>query len=380
LRALGWTVLALQAVIWLGLALLAWPDHLDVVLSPWIATFSSFGIAGSLLVMRRPGNAIGWVMLAFAVLCSMGVAGPLLASRLLASGLETSAAWADAVGNALMTVGILSVPALLALFPDGEVPGRAGRILFWFIPWVALIGVTATMLNGGWGGDPDQAMVESPLRDATAPWGDALAQVFLAGMGVSVLWSTALLIRRWRVTAGAGRQQIKWLAVAAAILVAAMAAAGFNTSELWEIVVVASALSLIPLAIVLAVLRYRLYDIDRLISRTVSYAAVVGVLGLVFLGLVTGSATFLPSDDPLVVALATLSVFALFNPLRRRVQRFVDRRFNRFRYDAERVVERFTGSLQDRVDPDRVLDGWVGVVAETMEPEIVGVWVRGRDS
>jgi hypothetical protein len=163
------------------------------------------------------------------------------------------------------------------------------------------------------------------------------------------------------------------------LVVIALASAGFNTTEQWEVIVVAGGLCAIPVAIVVAVLRYRLHDIDRLISRTVSYALVVGLLGLVFVGLVTLSTTVLPSDDPLVVAVATLTVAALFNPLRRRVQGFVDRRFNRSRYDAERVIEDFTGTLQDRADPELVVGGWVGVVEDLMEPQSVGVWVkRGR--
>jgi hypothetical protein len=132
----------------------------------------------------------------------------------------------------------------------------------------------------------------------------------------------------------------------------------------------------IPVAATLAILRYRLYDIDRIISRTVSYAIVIGLLALVYALGVTGLTTLLDTDSPLVVAASTLAAAALFNPLRRWVQRRVDHRFNRSRYDAERVMASFTGSLRDQVDPDQVLEGWVSVVNETMKPATAGVWVR----
>lgn len=128
-------------------------------------------------------------------------------------------------------------------------------------------------------------------------------------------------------------------------------------------------------SIAVPVLRYRLYDIDRFVSRTVTYSIVVGVLG----GSVSLLATVVSVqffEDPLVVAATTLTVAAVFNPLRRRVQRVVDRRFNRSRYDAERIMDDFAGTLQGEVDPGLVVDGWVIVVKETMEPATVGVWVR----
>ncbi len=132
----------------------------------------------------------------------------------------------------------------------------------------------------------------------------------------------------------------------------------------------------IPIAIGIAVLRYRLYEIDRLLSRTVSYLLVVGVLAAVFFGVVAVAGSLFQTDSDLAVAGSTLAVAALFNPVRKRVQGWVDRRFNRSRYDAQKVMDRFAGSLRDQVDSHEVVDGWVGVVAQTMQPESVSVWVR----
>jgi hypothetical protein len=132
----------------------------------------------------------------------------------------------------------------------------------------------------------------------------------------------------------------------------------------------------IPLAILLAVLRYRLYEIDRIISRTVTYVSVIALLGGVYLAGLTAMTTILPAESPLAVAGSTLAVAALFNPVRRRIQAWVDRRFSRSRYDAQKVMDRFAGSLQDRVDSEGLVNGWVGVVSETMQPASVSVWVR----
>ncbi len=133
---------------------------------------------------------------------------------------------------------------------------------------------------------------------------------------------------------------------------------------------------MLPVSIGVAVLRYRLYDIDRIVSRTVSYTVVVLLLAAVYVGAVTWLTTLLPDQSELVVAATTLVVATLFNPIRRRVQGWVDRRFNRSRYNTQRVMDGFAGSLRDQVDAAEVVDGWVGVVTETMQPASVAVWTR----
>ena len=370
----------LLLVCWVAAVLLSWPDHFDQLANPFVASFVSFAVAGLVILLRRPRHLVGWLLLAFGFLSSIGICGVLLASRWIEAGYPIYAAWSDAVGYALMTPGIQAVPAVLILFPDGRVPGRRGRLLLWLVGVGALVGALAALLNGGWGGDIEQALVASPLRANTAPLGDFMSSAFYLLLALSIIGASASLLIRWRASRGLERLQIKWLAIAASLVVLALAVAGFNTQALWEIVLVAAALSLIPVAIGIAILRYRLFEIDRIISRTVSYGLVVGMLGLVALGLVSLLTGFLPSDDPLVVAVATLAVAALFNPLRKRVQRAVDRRFNRARYDTQLVIDDFAGSLQDEIDAKDVVDGWVGVVEETMQPEAVGVWLRSHDS
>ena len=185
-----------------------------------------------------------------------------------------------------------------------------------------------------------------------------------------------LLVRRWRASAGVQRAQFRWLFFGASLFAVVITVGQVFPEDTGSFYVWIPGGVAIPVTIGVAVLKYRLYDIDRIISRTVSYALVVTLLGLVVLSLVSVLAVFLPSDDPLVVAVSTLVVFALFAPVRRRVQAVVDRRFHRSRYDAVRVVDTFAGSLRDQVDPEGLVDGWVGVVSETMQPAAVGVWVR----
>jgi hypothetical protein len=189
-------------------------------------------------------------------------------------------------------------------------------------------------------------------------------------------------IRQYRRATVQERLQVKWV-IAPALIAPVFFLVGIFIEEvspgLGNVSVMAAIVgggNGMAAGIGVAILQHRLYGIDRVVSRTVSYLLVVALLALVVLGLISLFAVFLPSDDPLVVAVATLAVFALFTPVRRRVQAAVERRFNRSRYDAARVVGDFTGQLQERVDPEGVLDDWVEIVEETMQPTAVGVWVK----
>ncbi len=170
---------------------------------------------------------------------------------------------------------------------------------------------------------------------------------------------------------------MKWLVLAFIVfLIGVLAEFGGFQDSIVANVFLPAGFVLVPVSIGIAVTRYRLYEVDRILSRTVSYVVVVGLLAAVFFGVVTATSTLLDTSDDLVIAASTLAVAALFNPLRKRVQRGVDHRFNRSRFDAQMVMDRFAGSLRDRVDSEEVVDGWVGVVAVTMQPASVSVWVR----
>ena len=197
--------------------------------------------------------------------------------------------------------------------------------------------------------------------------------LFLVSMAMA-LPAVASAFVRWRRSDDVERHQLKWFFVSAVGLLVAFVISFADLNQVVNEVVFATGLTGVWVAIAVAVLKYRLYDIDRIISRTVSYAVVIAVLAAVYVGLVTAIGSRFRGSPS--VAASTLAVAALFNPLRKRVQRWVDRRFNRSAYDTEQVMDAFVGSLRDEVDADEVIGGWVEVVAETMQPSMVAAWVR----
>jgi hypothetical protein len=215
-------------------------------------------------------------------------------------------------------------------------------------------------------------------RGSTAWLGPVQAAFFIT---VAVFWLAAIgrQALSWRSSTGERRQQLKWLASGAAICGVFGIWATATSSAIWEVLIFGFAA--LPVGIGIGILKYRLYDIDRIISRTLAYAIVTGLLVGVYAGLVLLATQALPVSlsTPVAVAVATLVAAALFNPLRRRVQRVVDRRFNRARYDAERTVAAFAGRLQDAVDLDAVRDDLTDVVHQALEPAHVSVWISQHD-
>ncbi len=326
-----------------------------------------------LLVLRRPEHPVTWALLAsssfgsvqtllgsYAALALLAVPGQLPLGRLALVGSAIAQTWF-----------VMGFMLMVNLFPTGRPLPGWWKWVVWSLLLVAIVAGGVTSLSPiELGGGEIPPLIESNIK----PFGDmaniVLTVFFLSG-------TTAHVVTRFVRARGLERQQLKWfvftLIVGIVLLVLPWTENDTIGAVLWTVVPVSVIASM-----AVAILRYRLYEIDRIVSRTVSYALVVVVLGLVVLGLVSLFALFLPSDDPLVVAVSTLAAAGLFNPLRRRVQGMVDRRFNRSRYDAERVVAGFAGTLRERVDPEGVADGWVGVVSETMQPASVGVWVRKR--
>ncbi len=339
----------------------------------------TFAVVGQLIWLRKPENSVGWVltgigmfMLATSFIEEYSVRGLLLdpGSLPTADGLAIS-------GQFLWTIPIGLLPILMLLFPTGRFLSRRWALAC--LPTIlgVMAGVISTVLIWPYRDRAGELLV-SDEAPAELPMIEFLMGgtfiIFFLGLGAGVL----ALIRRWRFGDPVVQRQISLLLLSSAALTLALITINVigAPNSLASELVINAALAALPISIAIAVFRYRLYEIDRIVSRTVSYALVLVLLGLVVLGLVTVFALFLPSDDPLVVAVSTLAAAGLFNPLRRRVQVMVDRRFNRSRYDVVRVIDDFTGTLRERVDPEGVVDGWVGVVSETMQPASVGVWVR----
>jgi hypothetical protein len=187
----------------------------------------------------------------------------------------------------------------------------------------------------------------------------------------------ALFVRLRRST-GVERQQLKWFLFAATSLALGLISSfdNFNLPQSLNDAISAVTLSALWVAIGVAIVRYRLFEIDRIVSRTVTYLLVVALLASVYLGGFLLVTELLPTASDLGTAAATLAVAGLFNPVRRRVQGAVDRRFNRSRYDTQKVMDEFSGSLQERVDSEGLVEGWLGVVSETMQPSAAAVWIK----
>ena len=200
-----------------------------------------------------------------------------------------------------------------------------------------------------------------------------LTQLFLFGLVGGWLGALAWQIASWRRSSGERRQQLKWLMSGAAVCGVSAVASFGSSASLWEILIIG--IIALPVSIGIGILKYRLYDIDRIISRTLAYALVTGLLVGVYAGLVLLATQVLRFSSPVAVAASTLAAAALFNPVRRRVQRAVDRRFNRARYDADAAVEAFAARLAGAVALPEVRADLVTVIGQALEPAHLAVWL-----
>jgi len=324
---------------------------------------------GAFIVSHRPRNTVGWV------LCGMGIVFEVLAFAeayvnytlfaqpgwpLGGKALQWLDPWA--VGPGIMLGAVL----LLLLFPDGKLLDRG----WWAVVWMAACG--AALVSLWW-----------------ATWPGGAVEVLGRLGGVSLLVSCvvsvfSVLIRVQRAEARE-RQQLNWFAYGAAVFLGAYFFMGvaFQIGGPWAaFVVIVTGLSAIPVVVGIAILRYGLYDIDVIINRTLVYGSLSALLALVyFLGVTATEALFRTltgqeRQPQIAIVVSTLVIAALFNPLRRRIQSFIDRRFYRRKYDARKTLEAFSAKLRDETDLDALSDDLVGVVRETMQPAHVSLWLR----
>src|SRR5512132_550629 len=336
---------------------------------------------GAVLASRRPRHPVGWLLLAqTVVLLAAGAAAQYVAWGLLAPGgalpatRQVALYYSAATGGGLILLGFV-----LLLTPTGKLPSPRWR--WWARAIVAVplgLLVVVTLVPGPV--DPYQQVLAGPF-DFRGLGGVLLVvnQLALVFTTLTVAVCAGSLVVRFRRAGGVERQQLRWVALAAALMVPAamvgLAGMALGSSEVltWAITAWAGGL---PLAIGAAVLRYRLYDLDRIVSRTLAYGLLTLLLGGGYAGVVLGLGQLVGQDSSLVVAGATLAVAAVFQPARRRVQRAVDRRFNRRRYNAARTIAAFSARLREEVDLDTLTAELLGVVEQTMQPASASLWLR----
>jgi hypothetical protein len=364
------------------------------------ALFLIFPLMGAMIASRHPRNAIGWILLAEGLLWMfLGLTDYYGLYGVAVPGSVPFPVGVAGINNFMWVpaVGLLGTYVFL-LFPDGKLPSRRWR------PLALLAGVVIVLVSIGVGLTPGELQnlggVRNPFALEGISWIETATFVVLPLLPLCMLASVLSLVLRYRRSRGEERQQIKWIALAASVvgllyLIAMIFAFVFPSgawfqpgSPLWLDVIGYTALlsfTLVPIAVGFAVLKYRLYDIDIIINRALVYGSLTVTLALVYFGGVTGTQALLGTltgqrELPqLAVVVSTLAIAALFNPLRRRIQTFIDRRFYRSKYDARKTLEAFSARLRDVTDLDNLTGDLVGVVRETIQPEHATLWLRDLD-
>jgi hypothetical protein len=357
--------------------------------------FLAFPLVGALIASKRPKNAVGWLCLAVGLLWMLlgileyyayyGAATPGSVPFPIAMAGISDWMWVPAMG--------LLGTYLLLLFPDGRLPSRRWRPLAWLSGAVILLLSACVMLAPGRLGN--LAGVRKPFGIEGADWLAAGAWVLLPLLPVCMLASALSLVLRYRHSRGDERQQIKWIAFAASVVVVlyaiAMVVSFAFPEESWTTAgsvwwlnlltyAVLASFTLVPIAVGIAVLKYRLYEIDLLINRALVYGSLSAMLALVYVGGVVGLQALLRAltgqESTLAVVASTLAIAALFSPLRRWVQTFVDRRFYRRKYDAAKTLSAFNARLREETDLNALSADLVGVARDAVQPEHASLWLR----
>ena len=359
-----------------------------------VVVFLPIAGVGLVIARRLPRNPIGWLLLA-------GAAGPLLsaaADPYVQLVYRLGHRWplgplALVLAESWVAV-YLTLPLVILLFPDGTLPSRRWRTVLWAYLGVALClvlsvyaTVAVTLASGAVRLDASGGLAALENPSGSTAWVPSVTSVVFPLLGGFWIVFVGRMVLSWRRSGGARRQQLKWLLSGAAVAVAdGLASTLFSVADphpAGAAQVVTSFLDdpgviVLTVCVGVAIVKYRLYDIDRIISRTLAYAIVTGLLIGLYAGLVLLATRVLSLHAPVAVAAATLAAAALFNPLRQRVQRAVDRRFNRTRYDADQTVAAFAARLKDEVDLDSIQADLAGAVQSALEPAHISIWASPR--
>lgn len=350
-----------------------------------VVAFFFYSTFGAFVASRRPDNVIGWLFTAIGLgtgITSLS-AGYLAYAELVTRNVTAPSVQAiTLLGNCVWDANLACGAFILLLFPDGRVPGRRWQAVGWLLGGtLAIMEISIVFMPGQFEGDP----VTNPLGiPGAGPLLSLLSGVSKYLFIVLALLAVLSVVQRfWRST-GEQRQQLKWFAYAAALMALCIAGTVVLLPETGSGATVGFMVAFLtlPLGAGIAVLKYRLYDIDVLINRTIVYGMLTASLALIYFGSVIGLQYALRTftqGSSLAVVISTLVIAALFQPLRWRLQRIIDRRFYRRKYDAARTLASFSTTLRGEVDLAQLSEHLVAVVRETMQPAHVSLWLRAPE-
>jgi hypothetical protein len=372
------------------------PSAADAVTAAvYFVAVTAFATVGAFVIWRRPGNEIGWVFLAIGAVVSIRVGAAQYAeySLLVRSGSLPGGRVAVSLGEAVSPLMFALLGLALLLFPDGRPPSRRWRKLLWILGAAAFLGLVGLGLRPGNFAEAESFKAFSnPLGVGSDPEPfDALGGLGWLLVSSGIVACGVAMVRRMRRAHGIERLQLKWIAFAASLFAAGFllisitffAGLSGRTIDPLRTGVLGIGFCTIPIAAGVAILRYRLYDIDVVINRTLVYGALTATLAAAYLGSVLLLQLLLrplTADSNLAIAASTLAVAALFRPARARIQAAVDRRFFRRKYDAAQTLELFGARLRDQVALDNLSAELRAVVAETMQPAHVTLWLRAPEA
>ena len=393
---LAWSVCALSLALiaaTLVLIFLGWSTRLPSGWTTWqeqalsVAGFIGAPIVGGLIASRRPANIYGWLWLGLGMAQALLQFGQAYAAYALVvdpGSLPAPRTLVTVLGQGWIA-SVVIIPFLWLLFPDGRLPSPRWKFVAWT---VVLVGVPLLLLAPLAPGKSGTAPAGNPIgmEGAVGRTIGALVDPGVLVLFVAIVLSALSLVFRYRRASGIQRQQIKWFAYAAAlngclVTIDILDFSQYLGNTLWTLLGSVAFASLYA-AVGIAVLRYRLYDIDVVINRTLVYGLLSLTLAGMYFGGVAATQALLSASTgqeqlpQLAIVVSTLVIAALFNPLRRLIQSFIDRRFYRRKYDARKTLEEFSARLREETDLDALSDEMVGVVRETMQPEHVSLWLR----
>jgi hypothetical protein len=385
-RSRPWTALTVVAFLLAGMMILVLlgPGDTNFRQDPagfisFIFAFGAFGLVGALVIWQRPGNALGWILAAIGLLAAWGASADTY-TDLAREGdpLYLVAVWVS-LWYWFPLIGLILIFTPL-LFPDGRLPSPRWR----FVAWGAAFALALVVLLAAF-----RERIESQGISMDNPVGipgiedpekSTLGSVLLGSFFVFLILALVSVVVRYLRSEGVQRQQIKWLMLATALAALTIFFEEITRIEWPTEAPFAIAIALFPVAIAVAIFRHRLYDIDVIINRALVYGSLTAMLALVYVGGVVGLQyvfrTLAGGESQLAIVASTLAIAALFIPLRRRVQSFIDHRFYRRKYDAAKTLEEFGTRLRDETDLGTLSDDLVSVVRDTVQPEHVSLWLR----